>query len=101
MLRITDIRETLSDGGTVWTLKLEGTIQGDWVKELRRAWRAVRLAASGASIRVVLGSVERVDAAGMALLREMHRDGVGIVASDPFTAAIRAEVVEGVPESDE
>jgi hypothetical protein len=48
MLRITDVRETMPDGSGVWTLKLEGNIQGEWVNELRRAWRAVRLAAAGA-----------------------------------------------------
>lgn len=72
---ITDVRETMPDGDDVWTLKLEGNIQGQWVNELRRAWRAVRLAAGGASIRLVLADVQLVDAEGKVLLTEMHRDG--------------------------
>jgi hypothetical protein len=56
MLRITDVRETMPDGGAVWTLKLEGNIEGQWVEELRRAWLAVRLAAAEASIRLVLAT---------------------------------------------
>jgi len=95
MLRITDVRETMPDGSAVWTLTLEGDIEGDWVKELRRAWRAVRLAAAGASIRVVLADVQLVDAAGKGLLAEMHGDGVGILATHASTAAIRHEVVDG------
>jgi ABC-type transporter Mla MlaB component len=95
MLRITDVRETMPDGGVVWTLKLEGNIQGEWVNELRRAWRAVRLAAAGASIRLVLADVQLVDTAGKVLLTEMHRDGVGILATDSLTGAIRDEVVDG------
>ena len=99
MLRVTDVRETMPDGGAVWTLKLEGNIQGEWVEQLRRAWRAVRLSAAGASIRLVLADVQLVDSAGKALLREMHRNGVGILATDSLTAAIRDEVVDGAPAS--
>ena len=44
MLRITDVREMMPDGGAVWTLKLEGNIQGEWVEQLRRAWRQERRA---------------------------------------------------------
>ena len=89
----------MPDGGVVWTLKLEGNIQGEWVNELRRAWRAVRLAAAGASIRLVLADVQLVDTAGKVLLTEMHRDGVGILATDSLTGAIRDEVVDGGPAS--
>src|SRR5215472_7944105 len=95
MLRITDVRETMPDGAAVWTLKLEGDIQGSWVNELRRAWRAVRMAASGASIRLVLADVGIVDTAGKALLREMHGDGVNIFATCSSAAAIRDEIVDG------
>jgi hypothetical protein len=94
MLRITDVRETMPDGAAVWTIKLEGNIQGGWVNELRRAWRAVRLAANGASIRLVLADVQLVDAAGKVLLTEMHRDGVDILPAGPSTTAICDEVVD-------
>ena len=95
MLRITDVRETMPDGFAVYTLKLEGEIQGEWVNALRRAWRAVRMAASGASIRLVLADVRIVDTAGKALLREMHGDGVNILATGSSAAAIRDEIVDG------
>src|SRR5262245_28050360 len=96
MLRMTNLRETMPDGGVVWTLKQEGNIQGEWVTELRRAWRTVRLAAAGASIRLVLADVQLVDAAGKVLLAEMHRDGVDILPAGPSTAALCYEIVDGV-----
>ena len=83
MLRIIDVRETLPDGSAVWTLTLEGNIRDEWVKELRRAWQAVRRAAGAASIRVVLADVEIVDAAGEALLEEMRGDGVEVGTRRP------------------
>jgi hypothetical protein len=99
MLRITDVRETMPDGAAVWTLKLEGEIQGSWVNELRRAWRAVRMAGSGASIRLVLADVQIIDTAGKVLLREMQCDGVDIFATGSSAAAIRDEIVDGSPSS--
>ena len=99
MLRITDVRETMPDGGALWTLRVEGDIKGEWVEQLRRAWGAVRLAAAGSSIRLVLADVQSIDTTGKALLAEMHRDGVGIFATDSLTAVIRDEVTDGVPTS--
>jgi hypothetical protein len=81
----------MPDGAAVWTIKLEGNIQGDWVNELRRAWRAVRLAANGASIRLVLVDVQLIDTAGKVLLAEMDRDGVAIL---PTAAATGYQVVQ-------
>jgi len=89
----------MPDGAAVWTLKLEGNIQGEWVNELRRAWRAVRLAAADASIRLVLVDVTLVDADGMALLTEMQRDGVDILPAGTSTTAIFDGGIDGVPTS--
>jgi hypothetical protein len=93
VLRITESEEMTAQGGTISVLKLEGTIQGQWVKELRRAWRASRRSAAGTPLRVVLADIGFVDASGKVLLSEMHRDGVDIVASDTLTGAIRDEIV--------
>jgi len=82
-----------AQGDTISVLKLEGSIQGQWVKELRRVWRASRRTATGMPLRVVLADIGFVDATGKVLLSEMHRDGVDIVASDTLTAAIRDEIV--------
>jgi ABC-type transporter Mla MlaB component len=93
MLRITDIVDMSPDGRTTWTLRLEGTLKGEWVAELRRSWRTIRETAPERPIRVELADVRFVDSAGKALLAEMYRDGVEIVASDCLAAAIRDDIV--------
>jgi hypothetical protein len=92
VLRITEIREMTEQGGIISVLKLEGNIQGQWVKELRRVWRASRRTATATPLCVVLADIGFVDAAGKVLLSEMHRDGVDIVPSDTLTAAIRDDI---------
>ena len=94
MLRITDILDVTADCRETWTLRLEGTLKDEWVRELRRAWRRIREAAAGASIRVELADVPFVDPAGKVLVAEMYRDGVDIVATDCLGAAIRADIVD-------
>jgi ABC-type transporter Mla MlaB component len=93
MLRITDVVDARSDRRATWTLKVEGTLSGEWVPELRRAWRRAQDAAGGAAIRVHLADVRFVDSGGKALLTDMYRGGVEIVARDFLTAAIRDEIV--------
>jgi len=99
MLGLTEIPKTRAEGGAAWALKLEGYVQGEWVTELRRAWRGVRLANAGGPIRVVLADIGFVDPGGKALLTEMHREGVDITATDPLTAAIRDEIVAAADRS--
>jgi ABC-type transporter Mla MlaB component len=93
MLRITDVVDTRSDGRSTWTLKLEGSLDGEWLLELRRAWRRAQEAAAGAAIRVHLADVRFVDAAGKALLTDMYRAGVDLVTRDIVAAAIRDDIV--------
>lgn len=95
MLRITDVVETRTDGHVAWTLKVEGALIGEWLPELRRAWRRAQQAAAGAAIRVHLADVGFVDAAGKALLADMYRAGVDIVAHGPLAAGIRDDIVRG------
>jgi|KBSSwiStaDraftv2_1062776.scaffolds.fasta_scaffold3953327_1 ABC-type transporter Mla MlaB component len=95
MLRITDVVETRRDGHVSWTLKVEGALIGEWLPELRRAWRRAQQAAAGAVIRVHLADVGFVDAAGKALLADMYRAGVDIVAHGPLAAGIRDDIVRG------
>jgi ABC-type transporter Mla MlaB component len=93
MLRITDVVDTRSDGRATWTLEVEGSLDGEWVPELRRAWRRAQEAAPRAAVRVHLADVRFVDAAGKALLADMYRAGVDIVARDFVTTAIRDDIV--------
>lgn len=93
MLRITDVVDAPANGRATWTLKVEGILGGEWVPELRRAWRRAREAAAGALIRIHLADVQFVDPAGKALLTDMYRAGVEIVARDFVAAAIRDDIV--------
>jgi len=92
MLRITTTRRGAGEKDAAWVLKLEGKIQGEWVKELRRAWRRLREASNGVPISVVLADVDFVDSAGKVLLAEMHRDGVDIVVRNGLAAMLRDEI---------
>src|SRR5881397_599770 len=94
MLRITDTLHVTPDGRATWTLRLEGTLKDEWVRELRHAWRRIREAEPGVPIRVELADVRFVDPAGKVLLAEMYREGVEIVASDCLGAVILDDIVE-------
>jgi len=72
MLRITDILDMPADGRATWTLRLEGALKDNWVRELRHSWRRIRERA-GAPIRVELAKVRFVDPGGKVLLVEMYR----------------------------
>ncbi len=93
MLRITDVVDTGSNARVTWTLAVEGTLGGEWIPELRRAWRRAQQSAPGAAIRVHLADVRFVDPAGKALLADMYRAGVDIVARDFLGAAVRDDIV--------
>ena len=74
MLRITEYR---TPGRVV--LKLEGRFCQCVVPELEACWQAARSTGGGDAICVDLSDVLLVDAAGEALLADMHRAGVRFV----------------------
>src|SRR5262249_38837485 len=84
-LRIVTAYQLAADTGASYILELTGSLQGDSVEELRRAWRPLRELVAEVPISVVLADVERVDAAGKALLAEMH--DAGTVITRPFASA--------------
>jgi ABC-type transporter Mla MlaB component len=87
MLRIATTYR-LAETGPSYILRLTGSLQGDWVQELRRSWRVLRDAIAAVPIRVELADVECVDAASRVLLAEMRRAGVEILAGKSLGAAI-------------
>jgi ABC-type transporter Mla MlaB component len=93
MLRITDVVATGPDGRVTWTLEVEGSLTGEWLRELRRAWRRARETVAGAEIRVHLADVRYVDAAGKTLLSDMYRAGVEIVARGLMAVDVRDDIV--------
>jgi ABC-type transporter Mla MlaB component len=73
MLRITKI----SGNGTTVTLKLEGQIVSDWVRELERECRVAL--AQGRRVHLDFAHVTFVDEPGCALLRNLVCDELDIV----------------------
>jgi ABC-type transporter Mla MlaB component len=81
MLRITKLHRDTDP-----VLKLEGQLLQPWVEEV------ILACTQGEYLlcpqRLDLSEVSYVDAAGLVLLRDLIRQGFGIVASSPFVAAL-------------
>ena len=86
MLRISQTSTTESQV----TLQLEGEISGQWVEELRRECvRALSgAAADGRHLVLNLAGVSSVDAAGLALFRELSARRVVIRNCSPYVAEL-------------
>lgn len=86
-IRVVDL-----SGGTV-VLRLEGRLTGYWVEELRRTCAAHAFAAHNGhtfsdevQLSLELSKVSFVDAAGIALLKKLRRDGADLIRPTPFMA---------------
>ena len=91
MLRITVV--DLSESAVV--LRVEGRITGSWVEELRRTCAAHAFAAHAfvghtfpdeVQLSLELSDVSFVDAAGIALLKELRSGGADLIRPTPFIA---------------
>jgi len=82
MLRITRI----AGADPTKTIKLEGKLLGPWVDEVRKA--CAQAMAGSSRTRLDLSAVTFVDAAGVALLRELIRQGVEIAACSGYVAEL-------------
>ena len=87
------LRITANDSPRVLTFRLEGRLEGPWVRELEQCWRSTLNGASRTAICVDLTGVTYIDAAGKARLAEMHDQGAVFIADDCLTKAIVAEIV--------
>ena len=89
MLKITALPSKSNDDGYERVLKLEGKLVGVWVAELREVVRRAR-AESG---RVQL-DLSFADISGIIALRELIRQGVGIITISPFIGELLKERTE-------
>jgi len=87
------LRITVNDSPRVLTFRLEGRLEGPWVRELDQCWRRTLGEAGAPLLCVDLSGVTYVDATGKACLAEMHERGADFIAGDCETEAIVAEVV--------
>ena len=90
MLRIT----TEQRPGKV-SLTVEGKLAGQWVSALEQSWKELRDSSSGESLSINLCGVSFIDAAGKALLAEIHRQGGKLVAEGCLNQAIVREIAKG------
>lgn len=65
-------------------LKLEGSVKGPWVEELRKAWLTSATTAAGEVVRIDLAAVSFVDGRGRDLLLEMRRKGANLDGNSSF-----------------
>ncbi len=87
------LRITANDNPRILIFRLEGRLEGPWVRELEQSWRSLLEGASEPTVCVDLTGVTYIDAAGKARLAEMHQRGAQFIASDCLTKAIVAEIV--------
>src|SRR5947199_7502718 len=88
MLRITTEKKR---GKTFLTV--EGRLAGPWVAALEQCWRELHAASPRERFHVNLCAVSFIDAAGKALLMEIHRQGGQLVAEGCLNQAIVHEIV--------
>jgi anti-anti-sigma regulatory factor len=69
-------------------MKLEGSVKGPWVDELRKAWLASAKMAGGKPVTIDLGAVSFIDAGGRDLLLQMQREGVALKGASGFLRQI-------------
>jgi hypothetical protein len=65
-------------------LKLEGSVKGPWVEELRKAWVTSAKMAAGEPVSIDLGAVSFADGRGRDLLLRMRRAGVSLDGCSSF-----------------
>jgi hypothetical protein len=65
-------------------LKLEGSVKGPWVDELRKAWLTSAKIAGDQPVSIDLGAVSFIDARGRDLILRMQREGVALTGASSF-----------------
>jgi anti-anti-sigma regulatory factor len=78
------LKITIQNSSSGAILKLEGSLNGPWVDELRKAWLTSANMAAGASVSVDLAGATFADTAGRDLLLRMRKDGVALNGGSSF-----------------
>src|SRR5438132_11480565 len=87
-------RVTTHDEPGSLTFQVEGRLAGPCVDELADCWQRTLAGQRRPVGRVDLAGVTFVDAAGKALLAQLHRAGAELVASGVLMRAVVAEVTQ-------
>jgi anti-anti-sigma regulatory factor len=87
-------RVTVHDDPGCVTFQVEGRLTGPWVRELHDCWQNTLAGRLRPVVCVDLAGVTFVDAAGKALLAQLHRAGAQLRASGVQMRAVVAEMTE-------
>lgn len=87
------LRITTKDDPRVLTFRVEGRLEGPWVRELEQCWRTMLESANRPTVRVDLSGVTFIDAEGKARLAQMYEQGAEFIVGDCETKAVVAEIV--------
>jgi anti-anti-sigma regulatory factor len=66
------------------SIKLEGSLSGPWVEELRKAWSAGAESPRDPAVTLDLSGVNFVDEAGRDLLMQIRKTGAVLLGVSPF-----------------
>lgn len=77
------------------TVKLEGALTSDWVKELLLYWQETFVNEKTRSRYIDLTDISFIDDAGKALLVLLYKDGGQLLADNLLTKAIVEEITKG------
>jgi hypothetical protein len=84
------LRITIHEDGTVCRLELAGRLEGPWVAETEKAWRASLR--PGPKIEIDLRQVTSVDNAGRDLLAAFHRSGACLIVEGVWMTALLSDL---------
>jgi hypothetical protein len=76
------LRVTVEERGERVIFRLEGKLKGPWVTELERCWRSTSGHVTGKTFGADLDGVDFIDDQGKALLKEMAKAGVELIATE-------------------
>ena len=85
------LKITIHDSAGEFRLRLEGKLSGPWVTELRQCWETASSTTRGRRTVVDLREVDYVDEPGEALLADMHRRDVELLAITPLMRSVVEE----------
>jgi len=86
------LRVTVKHDDTHITLKLEGTLKGPWVDELKRCWLDLVSTNPNKPVWVDLTAVGFVSPEGKDLIADMEDAGVELIAVGPMVRALVDEI---------
>jgi ABC-type transporter Mla MlaB component len=84
------LRITLQDDGKVCRLELAGKLEGPWVAETEKAWRASLR--PDRKIEIDLRQLTSVDTAGRDLLAAFHRSGACLIVEGVWMTALLGDL---------